>query len=148
MYIDMALHRDIYWLGRQWAVTGYGIQACDQKRKGQFDIAANRLWDNAVLEGIRALAWLNIADFENALAIARKHFPEQPPTAAPPEERVLGLIEKVLQQTSRTDTGVRAGRIATAQPEAETFALRVDGWPAKLVPQWRLRITRPAATGK
>jgi len=23
----MALHRDIYWVGRQWAVTGYGIQA-------------------------------------------------------------------------------------------------------------------------
>jgi hypothetical protein len=30
--ITMALHRDIYWVGRQWAVTGYGIQACDQKK--------------------------------------------------------------------------------------------------------------------
>ena len=34
----MALHRDIYWVGRQWAVTGYGMQACNQKQKGQFDI--------------------------------------------------------------------------------------------------------------
>ena len=30
----MSLHRDIYWLGRQWAVTGYGIQAVDQRRFG------------------------------------------------------------------------------------------------------------------
>ena len=36
----MALHRDIFWVGRQWAVTGYGVQACDQKQKGQFDIEA------------------------------------------------------------------------------------------------------------
>ena len=36
----MALHRDIFWVGRQWAVTGYGIQACDQKQKGGFDIEA------------------------------------------------------------------------------------------------------------
>ena len=23
----MTLHRDIFWLGQQWAVTGFGIQA-------------------------------------------------------------------------------------------------------------------------
>ena len=46
----MALHRDIYWVGKQWAVTGYGIQACDQKQKSQFDIEAARLWDDGVLE--------------------------------------------------------------------------------------------------
>jgi hypothetical protein len=32
----MALHRDIYWVGRQWAVTGAGIQAVDQKRRRGF----------------------------------------------------------------------------------------------------------------
>ena len=37
----MALHRDIYWVGRQWAVTGYGMQAVDPKLKGQFDIEAS-----------------------------------------------------------------------------------------------------------
>ena len=26
---DMALHRDIFWIGRQWAVTGHGMQAID-----------------------------------------------------------------------------------------------------------------------
>jgi len=55
----MALHRDIYWLGRQWAVTGSGIQACNQKQKSQFDIEASRLWEDGVLESARALEWLN-----------------------------------------------------------------------------------------
>jgi hypothetical protein len=56
----MALHRNIYWVGKQWAVTGYGIQACDQKQKGKFDIEAARLWEDGVLERMRAERWLNI----------------------------------------------------------------------------------------
>ena len=32
----MVLHRDIYWLGKQWAVTGYGIQAIDKKLDMKF----------------------------------------------------------------------------------------------------------------
>jgi len=46
----MALHRDIYWVGRQWAVTGYGMQAVDQKLQGKFDIEASRLWTMAFRE--------------------------------------------------------------------------------------------------
>jgi hypothetical protein len=48
----MALHRDIYWVGKQWAVTGYGVQACDQKQKSKFDIEVGRLWDDDVLESL------------------------------------------------------------------------------------------------
>ena len=50
----MALHRDIYWVGRQWAVTGYGMQAVDPKLKGQFDIEAIRLWEDGLSEGLNA----------------------------------------------------------------------------------------------
>ena len=78
----MALHRDIYWVGKQWAVTGYGIQACDQKKKGQFDIEASRLWEDGVLESLRAEPWFNREDFDKALAAARKHYPEPPRKAA------------------------------------------------------------------
>ena len=39
----MALHRDIYWLGRQLAVTGFGLQAIDQRLKGAFDIEGANL---------------------------------------------------------------------------------------------------------
>jgi hypothetical protein len=49
----MALHRDIYWVGRQWAVTGYGIQAIDRKLKGKFDIGASRVWKEGLLENMR-----------------------------------------------------------------------------------------------
>ena len=39
----MTLHRDIYWLGRQWAVTGHGIQAVNKKLNMQLDVAASRI---------------------------------------------------------------------------------------------------------
>ena len=48
----MALHRDIHWIGRQWAVTGYGMQAINQKHGGQFDIEIARLWDDGLLEAV------------------------------------------------------------------------------------------------
>ncbi len=60
----MPLHRDIYWVGRQWAVTG-----------------------------MHALKWLNAADFDNGLAAARGHYPEPARQAAPPEESVSCLKE-------------------------------------------------------
>jgi len=97
----MALHRDIYWVGRQWTVTGYGIQACDQRQKGKFDIEATRLWDEGVLESVRDLTWLDIVDFEKAIVVARRYYPEPARKVAPPEERVLGLIAEVLIKPSR-----------------------------------------------
>jgi hypothetical protein len=124
----MALHREVYWVGRQWAVTGYGIQACDQKQKSKFDIDASRLWEDGVLENMRALKWLNIEDFEQAISVARKHFPELPRQAAPPEENTLGLMEAV--------------PVEAPKPAAQTFDMRIEGWPAKFVPQWRIRIRR------
>src|ERR1700738_378944 len=65
----MALHRDIFWVGRQWAVTGYGLQAVDQKLKGNFDIEAARLWEEGLLESMRAEPWLNVEDFGKALSV-------------------------------------------------------------------------------
>jgi hypothetical protein len=64
----MALHRDIYWVGRQWAVTGYGIQAIDRKLKGKFDIGASRVWKEGLLENMRDEAWLTAR-------ISTKRFP-------------------------------------------------------------------------
>ena len=79
----MALHRDIYWVGKQWAVTGYGVQACNQKQKSKFDIEASRLWEDGALESLRAEAWLNQEDFDKALQVARGYFPEPSAEAAP-----------------------------------------------------------------
>jgi hypothetical protein len=79
----MALHRDIHWIGRQWAVTGYGMQAVDQKRAGQFDIEIARLWDDDLVDRLSGQPWFNAEDFGKGLAIARKRFPEPPGKSAP-----------------------------------------------------------------
>ena len=85
----MALHRDIHWIGRQWAVTGYGMQAIDQRHGGQFDIEIERLWDEDLLEGLSGQKWFNSEDFSKGLAIARKRYPGTPRPAAPEPEPQL-----------------------------------------------------------
>ena len=80
----MPLHRDIHWIGRQWAVTGLGMQLIDQKLKGFFDIEASRLWEEALIETMRAKEWLNVADFEKGLDVARKRFPLDDVAQSPP----------------------------------------------------------------
>jgi hypothetical protein len=134
----MALHRDIYRVGRQWAVTGYGIQAVDQKQKGKFDIEASRLWEDGLLESMRAERWLNIDDFEKALSVARKRFPEPPRKAASPQEKAAPLEEIApgLKETNSRETK------QPPTPVAQGFDMRIENWPAKFVRQWRIRIRR------
>ena len=134
----MALHRDIFWVGRQWAVTGYGIQACNQKQKGQFDIEGARLWEHGVQESLRAEAWLNVEDFEKAVEVARKYYPEPPRTAASAEPEIPDLkkpdSKAALNQEHRTEP--------PQEIAAQSFELRVDGWPAKFVQSWRINTRR------
>ena len=67
----MPLHRDIHWIGRQWAVTGHGLQLIDQKQQGVFDIEVSKLWDDDLIDSIHAKEWLNAADFYKGLTIAQ-----------------------------------------------------------------------------
>jgi hypothetical protein len=78
----MALHRDIFWVGKQWAVTGYGMQAVDQKQKSKFDIEASRLWEDDLTENLGDQRWFNADDFSAGLSIARARYPEPPGKAA------------------------------------------------------------------
>ena len=123
----MALRRNIYWIGRQWAVTGYGLQAVDQRLSGKFDIEASRLWEDGLAQSLRADDWLNIADFDKALAVARKHFPEPPRKATPPEESVANLKEMPIEPL---------------KPAIRKFEMRIEGRLARFVQVWRLRIGR------
>jgi hypothetical protein len=68
----MSLHRDIYWLGRQWAVTGYGIQAVDQKRFGRHDVELARIDDQEVIAALEALDWFDSEDFREAVVQAKR----------------------------------------------------------------------------
>jgi hypothetical protein len=86
----MALHRDIFWIGRQWAVTGHGMQLIDQRLEGAFDIEVIRLWDDDLIESLRAKAWLKAEDFDKGLAVARTRHPQpsSTPLVAPPASAI------------------------------------------------------------
>ena len=123
----MALHRDIYWVGKQWAVTGFGVQACDQKQKSKFDIESSRLWEDGVLDSVRTLKWLNADDFDRALDVARKYYPEPPQKAASP--------------ASVSAPPLRANdRVEPPKPVIPVFQMRINGWPAKFQSMWRVRM--------
>ena len=135
----MALHRDIYWVGRQWTVTGFGLQAVDQKQKGKFDIEASRLWEDDGLESVLAERWLNLDDFEKALAVARKRFPEPPRKAASPQEKAAPSEEIA---PDMRETNPRESPKQPPAPLAQGFDMRIENCTAKFVRQWRVRIRR------
>jgi hypothetical protein len=96
-FLKMPLHRDIFWVGRRWAVTGYALQAVNRKRHGDFDIEASRIWDETLLESLQAQEWFNAEDFSKGLAVARTRHPRQPDKAeplqeiAPPSKSIAGV---------------------------------------------------------
>ncbi|MCP3408708.1 hypothetical protein [Bradyrhizobium sp. CCGB01] len=119
----MPLHRDIFWVGRQWAVTGAGIQAVDQRLRGVLDIAIARLWDDDLVRSRRAKPGVNAADFDKALTVARERFPQTP--ASDPivtHLETLGVIE--------------APVVSLVVPAMQ---LRAEGRLARFLPQWRVR---------
>lgn len=68
----------IYWKGRQWAVTRYGIEA----RDGTYPIAGDRVWEDDYGNGhgwIKHMSdkeWVDLPDFVEALRLARGRWPE------------------------------------------------------------------------
>jgi hypothetical protein len=67
------LSKPILWQGRQWAVTGYGVEA----RDGCYAIKRSDLWDNDLRHGwimhMTEKLWVDLADFTEALRVARRH---------------------------------------------------------------------------
>jgi hypothetical protein len=144
----MALHRDIYWVGRQWAVTGFGIQAIDQRLKGSFDIEVSRLWDEIAVERTRALAWLNAVDFDKALEIARARHPELARKKLPLVESVLKMIQPAAGEPEKVAPPPAIVEAVEEEPASVAPApLRVDPLPAlrmerasaKFLQMWRVR---------
>jgi len=144
----MPLHRDIFWVGRQWAVTGFGVQAIDQRLKGAFDIEASRLWEDDLTERMHAQPWLNAADFDKALTVARTRFPEPPRKVLPLIDSVLELIQPAPAEPPKPATpSPQAGAPASEQAEAEPVEPRMPALPplhaegrlARFLPQWRIR---------
>jgi len=144
----MALHRDIFWVGRQWAVTGIGVQAVDQRLKGAFDVEAARLWEDDLPQRMRMLAWINIDDFNKALEVARARFPAPPRKSKPLVESVLELIQPASIEPAKSngampvEIDLRSNEIASVGPPKADLplpAMRMEGAPAKFLPQWRVK---------
>ena len=72
------LHPDIFWLGRQWTVTGFGIQSINPKLNKTFDVEASRIWEEGLAEAMLSEDWFDIEDFRDALNEARKRSQETP----------------------------------------------------------------------
>jgi hypothetical protein len=151
----MALDRDIYWVGRQWAVTGLGIQLVDQRLKGAFDIEVSRVWEDDISERMRAHAWLKVDDFDKALSVARERFPEPPRKRLPLVESVLEMIQPASAEENKPavkqpEALAVAREVVAAAPvpvippapairTAPALALRIDHASAKFLPQWKIR---------
>jgi hypothetical protein len=133
----MALHRDIFWVGKQWAVTGSGIQAVDQRRRSEFDIEIVRLWDDGIRERMREHAWFNVEDFEKALTIARARYP------APPEKILPKTSPEIPPKTPLPEAQALSSAeprpIEPSQSTVQTFAWRIERATARFLPQWRVR---------
>jgi hypothetical protein len=118
----MALHRDIFWIGRQWAVTGHGMQLIDQRLAGAFDIEIIRLWDDDLIAGLRAKAWLKAEDFDKGLAVARTRYPQPPAGSTSGVAPPAPAIEPV------------APPLPAAKPEAPKFDAPKPERPAPVQP--------------
>jgi hypothetical protein len=128
----MALHRDIYWVGRQWAVTGFGMQAVDQRLKGAFDVEAGRLWEEDLPQRMRGLSWLNIEEFNKALEMARARFP------APPRKKGLPLVESVLELIQPPAQELAKSEPPRAENVVTPVGVTEMGLPETSEPQVRL----------
>ncbi|MEH2590041.1 hypothetical protein V1273_003880 [Bradyrhizobium sp. AZCC 1721] len=104
----MALHRDILWIGKQWAVTGHGMQLIDQRLMGAFDIEVARLWDDDLIERMHAKEWMNVADFDRGLAVARTR--HKPPDASAPSLPVESEQQASPELQMKIDGGARFAR--------------------------------------
>ena len=129
----MALHRDIFWVGKQWAVTGSGIQAVDQRRRSEFDIDIAQLWDDGLCERMREHAWFVVEDFEKALAMARTRYP------APPERTLPRTAPETPAPEAQLSGPAQPAPSAPPQPVLQTLKWRLERASARFLPQWRVR---------
>jgi hypothetical protein len=151
----MALHRDIFWIGRQWAVTGFGMQVINQKLGGEFDIAIERLWDDDWFVVLREQKWFNADDFNKGLALARTRYPRPPGKPAPPPLPIETLLQAsatvaapeapaslIGAAVDPPESGAPKAATEPAKPEkpAPSFLqMSISGHPAKLLRVWRVR---------
>ena len=141
----MPLHRDIYWVGKQWSVTGYGIQAIDQKLQGKFDIEASRIWEDGWPDALDDEKWFNAKDFDKGLSEARKRYPKppdlKPSNLKPPGKAALKTVPVLVAPASPGASVVgKQQPKPSPEPAPASFAMRLEGCRAKFLTTWRVRM--------
>jgi hypothetical protein len=108
----------------------------------------SRVWDEIVVERARALAWLNAADFDKAIEIARARYPEPVRKNLPLVESVLKMIQPAAPEPQKVEPPPSAAEVAEQAPVAVTplplrvdplLAIRMERAPAKFLSMWRVR---------
>jgi hypothetical protein len=127
----MALHRDILWIGRQWAVTGHGMQLIDQRLMGAFDIEVARLWDDDLAARMHAKEWLNAEDFDRGLAVARARH-QAPEAGSEPVSVAVPPAEPIPVPSPSEQPPV-----ATAERASPDLQMKADG-VARFARPWRV----------
>ena len=136
----MPLHRDIYWVGKQWAVTGYGMQAFDQKLKGAIryrgfpDLGRGCAW--TLLRDAKMVQRRGLRT--RRLAVARKHYPE-PPRKAPPKPGPYRKSSAGGPRPRRAAPVIRYGPHPVPANHAPAKVRVASSAPAKVLPTWRIR---------
>jgi hypothetical protein len=131
----MALHRDIFWIGRQWAVTGHGMQLIDQRLEGAFDIEVIRLWDDDLIENLRAKAWLKAEDFDKALAVARTRHPQASSASVPAPP--ASAIESIAPPAPPEAVSLQPLPIEPPKQQSPDLQMKIDGG-AQFARPWRV----------
>ena len=102
------------------------------------------------VERTRALAWLNAADFDKALEIARARYPEPPRKKLPLVESVLKMIQPAAAEPQKVappplvatrcwKQGRAVGRASRHCAWIPLPALRMERASAKFLQMWRVR---------
>jgi hypothetical protein len=138
----MALHRDILWIGKQWAVTGHGMQLIDQRLMGAFDIEAARLWDHDLIERMHAKDWLNAADFDKGLEVARvRHLKPAGPTPVAAPAPAMGPIAPPKAAEPQPPESPSPVAVEPLKQESPDIQMKIDG-QARFVRPWRVWMKR------
>ena len=145
----MALHRDILWIVKQWAVTGHGMQLIDQRLEGAFDIEVARLWDDGLIASLRAKAWLKAEDFDKGLEVARTRHPRQaastPSVVLPPAAIEPAAPPPNLEQPAPVEPSpppippdIASSQSLSVQPQPlPELQMKIDGG-ARFARPWRV----------
>jgi len=73
------IHRPVYWEGRQWAITGYGLENVAGGR--EYPVSWAELFDGQPwLSDLSQKNWVDAADLQQALKYAIKHRNKRKPS--------------------------------------------------------------------